>query len=91
MAWSYELRKGVGRDGGEDQAAIVIQWPQVAFVQEAITSDQKASGAGRIEVSANTLIIGVGGFLGAGEKGVAARTALELKIQLAPGSGRCGL
>jgi len=39
----------VGRDGGEDQRAAVIRWRQIALVPEDITSDRKASGAGRIE------------------------------------------
>jgi hypothetical protein len=47
MARSYEMV----RDGGVDQAAIVIQWPQVALVHGDTISDRKASGAGRTNIS----------------------------------------
>jgi hypothetical protein len=52
MARSYELRKDVGRDGGEDRAAGVIRWREDVFVRGDTTLARKVNGAGRTEVRA---------------------------------------
>jgi hypothetical protein len=41
----------VGRDGGADQAAVVIQWREDALARGATTLALKAGGAGRTEIS----------------------------------------
>ena len=57
MGRSFGLLRVVARDGGEARKAVVIRWRKGVLARGDTTLARKASGAGRIELSAVRILI----------------------------------